>query len=293
MGVLRSVGAAGVVATLWVLGCSDDDPSRKAPRTNTDAAGGTSGRGGSAGIGGSSTLGTGGTGGTGATNGASGTGATNGASGSGATNGASGTGTDAGDASIDVSIDAPVDAPQDTFDAGLECPPIPVPDAGDAGDADTADAFTTEGGLLKRWRDWSANACRSCPAVAVECPDVATTASFDPATEILRLELAAGIAELVSGTISFHWDAVLDDGGFDSGTATVPFVVDENAIVADLSSQLLPGVNFLYTIDVQLTDACGIVSEFRELQVRKNQPDPDASPDAGDTWRVRCLFGEN
>jgi hypothetical protein len=286
MGVLRSVGAAGVVATLWILGCSDDDPSRKVPRVSTDGAGGTSGRGGSAGTGGSSTLGTGGTSGTGATGGS---GATNGASGSGATGG---TGTDAGDASID----APVDAPMDTFDAGLECPPIPVPDAGDAGDAgdaDTADAFTTEGGLLKRWRDWSANACRNCPAVAVECPDVATAASFDPATEILRLELAASIAELVSGTISFHWDATLDDGGYDTGTATVPFVVDENALIADLSSQLPPGVNFLYTIDVQLTDACGIVSEFRELQVRKNQPDPDAGPDAGDTWQVRCLFGEN
>jgi hypothetical protein len=277
MGVLRSVGAASLIASLWALGCSEDEPPRKPPRSDAgDSAAGSAGRGGSSGSAGSAGTGATGGGGTG------GTGAT------------FGTGNDAGDASIDASIDSPPEAPEETFDAGLQCPALAVPDPGDAADAgDAASEFVNEAGLLLRWRDWSANACRNCPAVAVECPALVATASFDPTTGALRLELAAGTAELISGTISFHWDALDDEGGYVSGTASVPFVVEKNALTADLSNQLPAGLTFIYNINVLLTDACGMASEFPELRVDRNPIDPDAGPDAGQTWRVRCAFAEN
>ena len=270
MGVLRCFGTASVAGALWLLACSEDEEGRKVPQSDsgTDSS---SGRGGSAGRGGS-----GGRGGTGGT--AAGTGGMAGSSAG--TSGSGGTAPDAGDASID----APADALPDTFDAGLQCPPVPAPDAGDAADG-------SDGGLLQRWRDWTANACRDCPAVAVECPAVAQGASFDPVTSVLRLELAGGTAEIVSGTLAFSWDALNAEGGYDYGVTSVPFTVDENRLVADLSNELPPNVLFIYDITVRLTDACGVESTFEDLHIAR-QPDPDAGPDAGLTWQVRCVFGE-
>ena len=166
-----------------------------------------------------------------------------GAAGSGGTGGTAGTGGDAGAGGSD---------------AGLICDPMP----GDAG----ADA------MVSQWRDWAANACKACPTKAVTCAQLEGVGfSFDPTTKLLTLTVAPGVAEVVSGDVSFDWDALAADGGYNNGSVqAVALSVDKNTLTASLTGQVPDGVYALYSIQVNLTDACGTVTsetDFKQADV--------------------------
>ncbi|HMR08002.1 MAG TPA: hypothetical protein PKA88_19605, partial [Polyangiaceae bacterium] len=115
---------------------------------------------------------------------------------------------------------------------------------------------------ITQWRDWAANACKQCPTSPVLCSQLTGTSStFDPVTKLLTLVVAPGVAEVLSGTVSFDWDALASDGGLINGSVTnAPLTVDKNALSIDLKGKVPDGVFSLYSMSVDLTDACGTVT---------------------------------
>ena len=243
---LRVATLVGLFVVGLPVACGDDESDEKSAAvggggySGADAAGpgGSGGAdgafpGGSGGTSGSDGAGPGGSGGSGGSDGA----------GSGGTGGTAGTGGDAGAGGSD---------------AGLICDPMP----GDAG----ADA------MVSQWRDWAANACKACPTKAVTCAQLEGVGfSFDPTTKLLTLTVAPGVAEVVSGDVSFDWDALAADGGYNNGSVqAVALSVDKNTLTASLTGQVPDGVYALYSIQVNLTDACGTVTsetDFKQADV--------------------------
>jgi hypothetical protein len=231
-------GAAVVLAGMAAIAaCSEDDTQRVAPDAST---GGTSG----SGTGGSS--GKGGTGGSGGSSGSTGTGGAGGTGG-----GTGGTGGSAG--AVDASDDG-----ADATDSGPLCPDVPAGDSGVAGAGPDA--------TIGQWRDWATATCQPCPAREIECGDLEGAATFDTATKVLRIQLAPGIAQLVSARLVISaFDGTYPDGGNIDAQATATFTVDENTLTADLSAQVPDGVDFVQSIELELDDACGLQSTVGPL----------------------------
>ena len=247
-----------MVSAAVVGACGGGDSHRTPPSSDSgapdgdpSAAGGKVGSGGAPGNGGKSSTG-------GASAGGAGTG--------GATvvdAGAGGSGGAQRDAGPDVSS-------HDAALPPLVCNHVSRLDGGDA--------------AIGQWRDWAARACAVCPGPQFSCTNAFPNGFlFDQTLQRLTFTLAPGLADVVSGTVSVYWEAFEADGGFVSGNATVPVLVSENTIVADLLGHVHAKLATLSVGALDYLDGCGTQATISTFRVQALQ-----QPDAGPTVNLFC-----
>jgi len=208
------------------------------------------------------------------------TGGTGGTAGSGGTGGAGGVDASAGAGGMDAGL---VCAPMLDLDGGVDGA-VTDASAADSGSGDAATDGGDAGGSVYKWRDWANNACKDCPAPMVDCVDFEGASTFDPATRILKLELAPATADVIHGTVSLHWIGQAKDGGTPpSGyTNTLPLTVDKNALTADFSADVPTGAIAVGSISLELRDACGTTSYPPLMH--------SLAPEAGTVMPIYCEF---